>query len=121
MFQDLYSDDQRRRFKHAKILLTLLRELLSKLIKDVIRRIFVRQTKININGGPSTGLMSLATSLYKVSADFCDHKIKLTKPRYDDPKKTLTRIQDISRRLKSSRASSVKVVRKPKDQVSTDW
>jgi len=67
------------------------------LIKDVIRRMLVIQTKISIRGGPSFGLMSLMIS----------------KPRALEPKKTLIKIQLISARVKESRARSVKVVRKP--------
>ena len=77
--------------------MTFVKLLLRILIKEVIKRMFVRQTKTSIKGGPNTGEICFITS----------NPIEL------DPKKTLIRIQDIFDNGNSSLASIVNVVKKP--------
>lgn len=76
--------------------------LLRILIRDVIKRMLVRQTKISIRGGPKTGEICFITS----------NPIEL------DPKKTLTKIHEISDNVNSSLASIVNVVKKPNTMLS---
>jgi hypothetical protein len=77
--------------------MTFEKVLLKILIKEVIKRMLVMVTKTSMSGGPSLALMSFMIS----------------KPRYDEPKKTLMRIQLIVDSVNLSLARREKVVRNP--------
>jgi hypothetical protein len=77
--------------------MTFEKVLLKILIKEVTKRMLVMVMKISMSGGPSLALMSFMIS----------------KPRYDEPKKTLIRIQLILDSVNLSLARREKVVRNP--------
>lgn len=77
--------------------MTFEKVLLKILIKEVTKRMLVMVMKTSMSGGPSLALISFMIS----------------KPRYDEPKKTLMRIQLILDSVNLSLARREKVVRNP--------
>ena len=85
--------------------MTFEKVLLKILIKEVIKRMLVMVTKTSMSGGPSLALMSFIIS----------------KPRYDEPKKTLMRIQLIVDSVNLSLARREKVVRNPRQPLTPGY